>query len=55
MLDFLEATPQCRNLLVEKTDRLCRNIRDWATIEELKLTVHFVKENVVLWTECALF
>ncbi len=38
----------CRALLVEKTDRLYRNIKDWVTIDELDLEIHFVKENVVL-------
>jgi len=38
----------CRTLLVEKTDRLYRNIKDWVTIDELGIEVHFVKENVVL-------
>jgi len=34
--------------LVEKTDRLYLNIKDWVTIDELGIEVHFVKENVVL-------
>jgi hypothetical protein len=38
----------CRTLLVAKTDRLYRNIKDWVTIDELGIEVHFVKENVVL-------
>src|SRR5213076_3417322 len=29
MLGFLKGTPDCGVLLVEKTDRLYRNIRDW--------------------------
>ena len=48
MLAFLRATPACRTLLVEKTDRLYRNIKDWVTLDELGLTVHFVKENAVV-------
>ncbi|MGH7554588.1 MAG: recombinase family protein [Longimicrobiales bacterium] len=48
MLDFLRADPSCRTILVEKTDRLYRNIRDWITVDELDLTVHFVKENAVV-------
>src|SRR3982751_1008229 len=35
-------------LLVEKTDRLYRNLRDWVTLDELDLEIHLVKENVVL-------
>ena len=48
MLAFLKADPSCRTILVEKTDRLYRNIRDWITVDELDLTVHFVKENAVV-------
>lgn len=48
MLDFFRATRDCGVLLVEKTDRLYRNIRDWVTVDELGLEIHFVKENVVL-------
>ncbi len=38
----------CNVLLVEKTDRLYRNLKDWVTMDELDLDVHLVKENVVL-------
>jgi site-specific DNA recombinase len=48
MLDFLKKNPACRILLVEKTDRLYRNLKDWVTIDELELEIHFVKENVIL-------
>ncbi len=48
MIALLKKTPSCRVVLVEKTDRLYRNLRDWVTIDELGLEVHFVKENVVL-------
>jgi site-specific DNA recombinase len=48
MIGFLKKHPSCRIVLVEKTDRLYRNLRDWVTIDELGLEVHFVKENVVL-------
>jgi hypothetical protein len=40
--------PQVFMHRVEKTDRLYRNIKDWVTIDELGIEVHFVKENVVL-------
>src|SRR5262245_22793896 len=39
---------RCRVLLVEKTDRLYRNLKDYVTIDELDIDIHFVKENVVL-------
>ena len=35
-------------LLVEKTDRLYRNLKDWVTLDELDLEIHFVKENIIL-------
>jgi len=37
-----------RTLLVEKTDRLYRNLKDYVTIDDLKIDIHFVKENVIL-------
>src|SRR5262245_35649525 len=47
MLAFLQ-TSSCRTLLVEKTDRLYRNLKDWVTIDELGLSVHFVREGAVV-------
>jgi site-specific DNA recombinase len=38
----------CRTILVEKTDRLYRNIKDYATVDELDVEVHFVKENQII-------
>jgi len=37
-----------RILLVEKTDRLYRNIKDWVTLDELDIEIHIVKENDIL-------
>jgi hypothetical protein len=37
-----------RVLLVEKTDRFYRNLKDWVTIDELEVEIHFPKEGVVL-------
>jgi site-specific DNA recombinase len=48
MVAYLKRHPDCRVVLVEKTDRLYRNFRDYVTIEELGLEIHLVKENVVL-------
>ncbi len=48
MMAFLKETPPCKTILVEKTDRLYRNFRDYGTVEDLGVTIHFVKENVVL-------
>ncbi len=47
MLTFLKRS-SCRTILVEKTDRLYRNIKDWVTLDELDLEVHLVKENTIL-------
>ncbi len=48
MVSFLSNTPTCRAILVEKTDRLYRNFRDYVIINDLDAEVHLVKENVVL-------
>lgn len=42
------STATRRILLVEKTDRLYRNLKDWVTLDELDLEIHLVKENVIL-------
>ena len=52
MVAYLRKHEQCRVLLVEKTDRLYRNFRDWVTIDEIKgLEVHFVKEGAIVSDE----
>ena len=48
MVTYLRAHPSVRVLLVEKTDRLYRNLKDWVTIDELDMEVHLPKEGVVL-------
>ena len=48
MIATLRADTSCRTILVEKTDRLYRNIKDWMTVDELDVTIHFVKENAVV-------
>src|SRR2546427_5872412 len=55
MVDFFKKQPQtttaentCRILLVEKTDRLYRNLKDWVTFDDLDIAIHLVKENVIL-------
>ena len=35
-------------MLVEKTDRLYRNLKGWATVDELDVEIHFPKEGVAL-------
>lgn len=49
MLAWLKKNRQtCRVVLVEKTDRLYRNLKDWVIIDELDLEIHLVKEGVIL-------
>jgi DNA invertase Pin-like site-specific DNA recombinase len=48
MLSYLRRYSDCRTILVEKTDRLYRNIKDWVTIDDLGVEVHFVKQGTVI-------
>ena len=48
MVRYFKQHPACRVLLVEKTDRLYRNFKDYLTIDELDLEIHLVQENVIL-------
>ena len=48
MVTYLKAHPSVRVMLVEKTDRLYRNLKDWVTVDELDVEIHFPKEGVVL-------
>ena len=41
MMEFLKKTPSCRNVLVEKTDRLYRNLKDYVILEDFGLDIHF--------------
>ncbi len=45
---LLKRHNSCRTVLVEKTDRLYRNLRDYVTLDDLDIEIHFVKENFVL-------
>ena len=51
MVDFLQKHQDVRTILVEKTDRLYRNIKDWVIVDDLGVEVHFVKENFILSPE----
>lgn len=51
MVAYLKAHPTVRLMLVEKTDRLYRNLKDWVTVDELEVEMHFPKEGVVLSRE----
>src|SRR6266851_6575041 len=48
MIHYLKKHPDIRAILVEKTDRLYRNLKDWVTLDEFDIEIHLVKEGVVL-------
>jgi len=48
MVAFLRANTRVRIILVEKTDRLYRNLKDWVMLDELDVEIHLVKEGVIL-------
>jgi len=49
MVQYLKMHPAtCRTILVEKTDRLYRHPKDWVTLDELDVEIHFVKENKII-------
>jgi len=48
MVEFLGEYSQVRIILCEKTDRLYRNFKDYVIIDDLDLTLIFVKEGSVL-------
>lgn len=52
MLQFVEENKSVKHILVEKTDRLLRNITDYGLIDRLiecsRVTIHFVKEGFTL-------
>lgn len=48
MLKYLDSHRDVNTILVEKTDRLYRNFKDYATIDDKGYELHLVKENEVL-------
>ena len=49
MISFLKKNKNVKNILVEKTDRLYRNLKDYVIIDELEnIAIHFVKEGNIL-------
>jgi site-specific DNA recombinase len=48
MMKWFRRNRSCRILLVEKTDRLYRNLRDAVTLEDLDIETHLVKEGQVI-------
>ena len=48
MLNYLKENPEIKTVLVEKTDRLYRNFKDYVTLEDYDLEVHLVKEGSII-------
>lgn len=48
MLKYLQTHRDVKTILVEKTDRLYRNFKDYAILDDNKFDIHLVKENEVL-------
>lgn len=48
MLNFLNDSKDVNTILVEKTDRLYRNFKDYVLIDENKFEIHLVKENEII-------
>jgi len=48
MVEFLKSSQDARVILVEKTDRLYRNFKDYVLLEDFDLEIHLVKENEVI-------
>jgi len=50
MLSYMEDHTECKVILVEKTDRLTRNMKDYAAldIEKRGIEIHFVRDNKVM-------
>ena len=48
MCRFLEANRTCRAVIVEKTDRLYRNFKDYVTLEDLEIEIHLPKEGQII-------
>ena len=51
MVAWLKKHKTCRAILVEKTDRLYRNLKDYVLLDELDLEIHLVKEGSVICDE----
>ena len=48
MLKFIKSSKDVNTILVEKTDRLYRNFKDYVTLEDYDLEIHLVKEGTIL-------
>ena len=48
MVAYFRKRPSVRVLLVEKTDRLYRDLKHWVMLDDLDVEIHLVKEGAVL-------
>lgn len=48
MLRFIKQNKDIKTVLVEKTDRLYRNFKDYVVLEDYDLEIHLVKEGSIL-------
>lgn len=48
MVQFLRSNRDVKGILVEKTDRLYRNFKDYVLLEDLDVEIHLVKENEII-------
>ena len=49
MVEYLKTHKDVKIILVEKTDRIYRNFKDYVTLDDLEdLEIHLVKENVII-------
>lgn len=48
MVDYLKTHSDCRSVIVEKTDRLYRNLKDYVTLEDMDIDLHFAKEGQII-------
>jgi site-specific DNA recombinase len=51
MIEYLRVTNPRPVLLVEKTDRLYRNLKDYVLLDELGVAIHLIKEGEILSDE----
>lgn len=48
MVNYLLNNSNCKYLLVEKTDRLYRNFKDYVSLEDMDVEIHLVKEGSIV-------
>jgi site-specific DNA recombinase len=48
MVAYLRTHPDVRTVVVEKVDRLYRNMRDFIAMKDLRVTIHFPKDGMIV-------